>query len=494
MAIGSTAIWRVRIGGSNTNGGGYDASIAGAGTDYSQQDAAQLTHVDGVGNGTTTFTSALGNFTSAMVGNGLYISGGTLTAGWYFIITFNSATSVVLDRSPGTGTGGTYAVGGAWADPWANVTSTGPLVPGNIIYVRGAGSDNPGSNDYTKSGGSYVTPTSGNTTVGLIKFIGENGRPRLSSDGLMYYNYIAVSFENFYFTASGTSNGQLGILNQQGGAQSGTIINCVFDQNGKDITCATINGLMMGCECFSSTTNSGAAGTNAAIKTTNYGAIVDGCNIHDVWGDGVTFANDMETLTNSIIAKCTGNGVTLPASTSYFRGHVSRNTIDGNKGHAVTVAATSGLIAYDFYGNLITNHTGAGKYGINVAAGTTAVNDATKMFWDFNWFYNNTANYNAISGGPHDTTGTDPKYKSQSTEDYTLTGASTALNNGFPTGANPTLPIGASPASMSTLQQYFLRRSTTPNVEDYVAPGAVQPQQVIGTPFRGRQDSTHLRR
>ena len=41
MAINATAIWRVRPSGNNANGGGYDPGIAGAATDYSQQNAAQ---------------------------------------------------------------------------------------------------------------------------------------------------------------------------------------------------------------------------------------------------------------------------------------------------------------------------------------------------------------------------------------------------------------------------------------------------------------------
>lgn len=39
MAIASTAIFRIRVGGSDTNGGGYDPSIVG-GIDYTDQDVA----------------------------------------------------------------------------------------------------------------------------------------------------------------------------------------------------------------------------------------------------------------------------------------------------------------------------------------------------------------------------------------------------------------------------------------------------------------------
>ena len=76
MAVGNTAIYRVRIAGSDVNGGGYDASLAGAGTDYSQQDAAQLTLADIVCSNTTTVTSVVGGFTAAMIGNAIWLTGG----------------------------------------------------------------------------------------------------------------------------------------------------------------------------------------------------------------------------------------------------------------------------------------------------------------------------------------------------------------------------------------------------------------------------------
>lgn len=76
MTVNSTAVWRVRPSGSNTNGGGYDAGISGAATDYSQQNAAQASGTHGVTTGSTTFTDATANaFTSAMIGNALYITG-----------------------------------------------------------------------------------------------------------------------------------------------------------------------------------------------------------------------------------------------------------------------------------------------------------------------------------------------------------------------------------------------------------------------------------
>ena len=60
MALSANTVLEVRNGGSDTNGGGFVTGAAG--TDWSQQDAAQYSVTDGVTAGTTTITSATANF------------------------------------------------------------------------------------------------------------------------------------------------------------------------------------------------------------------------------------------------------------------------------------------------------------------------------------------------------------------------------------------------------------------------------------------------
>lgn len=133
MAIGAACVWEVRTTGNDTNGGGY----AGGGTDWSQQDAAQYSVTDGVTAGTTTITSATANFGTDIVGNVMYVQGGTgsVTAGWYQIISRTNATTIVVDRSTGltAGTGVTLKIGGAFATPGrlSNLLATG-----NIAWVK----------------------------------------------------------------------------------------------------------------------------------------------------------------------------------------------------------------------------------------------------------------------------------------------------------------------------------------------------------------------
>lgn len=119
MALSASCVLEIRAGGSDTNGGGFKTGASG--TDWSLQDAAQYSVTDGVTNGTTTITSATANFGTDVVGNLVYVQGGTgsVVAGWYEITARASATQITVDRSTGltAGTGVTLKIGGALASP-----------------------------------------------------------------------------------------------------------------------------------------------------------------------------------------------------------------------------------------------------------------------------------------------------------------------------------------------------------------------------------------
>src|ERR1700693_2557717 len=114
MSLSASTVWEVRPGvGSDTNGGGY---VTGAGgTDYSQQNSknssgSNISTTDGVGAGSTTITSALAAFTSAIVGNIIYFDGA-----WYEVVTFSNSTTIIVDRNTTSGSGKTLNIGGALA-------------------------------------------------------------------------------------------------------------------------------------------------------------------------------------------------------------------------------------------------------------------------------------------------------------------------------------------------------------------------------------------
>lgn len=484
MAIAARTVWRVRTGGDDNNGAGYDSTVASAGTDYSQQDVAQLTITATLSaGGTTTLTDAAGGnqFTSAMVANVIRISGGTLTAGWYCIMAFTDANNVVLDRTPGTGTLSTGRVGGGWATT-ANLASTGPMVGGNTWYLRGNNggtpSDNPTNIDYTTN---FIDTAVGSAAAGYIRGIGENGRPLIScSQNTVFDDCRYASFENLYFKCANATFPTEGMID---GASGPTlIINCAFDQNGKDVACVTsaVNSpiIMVGCEIWDST--GGTAGARYGVQLLDVGSVLIGNNIHNCKGGGMSSAQ-VGALINNIFSKNNGNGWNPTGTGVATAGAIIGNTFDANTGEQINVASPATLQAIAALGNIISNAP-TGKYGI-ITTGTLAVNDRIKGLWDFNWLYNPVdspdKDYSLISAGPHDTQASDPLYTDQTTADYTLQSTSPAIAKGFPTPASPSLPIGASPAIFTTIQQYLLRRSTTPNVRSYPDAGAVQ--RVMGS-------------
>lgn len=430
MSINATAVWRVRPLGSNTNGGGYDPGISGAATDYSQQNAAQASGTNGVTTGTTTFVDSTANaFTSAMVGNAMHITGTGQTTGWYFVTAYTSASTVTLDRSPGTGTGATWALGGGWADYWTNPNAAGnPLVAGNQVLVLGSGIPNPASYtyDYTFTG----STANAGATGGYITIAADPSTPSYGSGGmpcvkwnvgnamLLSHNGGNIIFKNMWFVAGSSS-----ASNYMHSCYYGAFVftSCVFDQFSYDCGlwfantgAALQNSQMIGCECFSSVAP-GSAGTHAIASSNELSAPLQvyQCNIHDCVGVGLFPSNGaVFTLVNNIIAKCNGTAVYM----TYVGTVIAwNNTLDGNGGNGFDYSDSSNNNSYApwLVNNIITNHTGASKAGINTNA------TCTGGLEDYNSFYNNTQNSTGTLG-THDTVlGTTP-YVAQSTENYTL--------------------------------------------------------------------------
>jgi hypothetical protein len=131
MALSATGVLEVRTTGNDGNGAGFNASGAGAGTDYSQQDSPQVSVTDAVTNGTTTVTSATANFTSLMVRNWLKVAGAR-----YEVTAFTNSTTITVDRTIGAAAGQTLKLGGAMAT-LAEAAAT--VVPGNTVYIKTSG-------------------------------------------------------------------------------------------------------------------------------------------------------------------------------------------------------------------------------------------------------------------------------------------------------------------------------------------------------------------
>lgn len=167
MALNAAVVLEVRTGGADTNGGGFKTGASG--TDWSLQTGTQYAVADGVTAGTATITSATANFGTDVVGNLIYVQGGTgsITAGWYEITVRNSSLSITVDRSTGltAGTGVTLNIGGALLSPG---------IAGAIATVAGI-------TTYILNGTYSITSASTNIAAGCVS----------GTAGTMYIGYSA---------------------------------------------------------------------------------------------------------------------------------------------------------------------------------------------------------------------------------------------------------------------------------------------------------------
>jgi hypothetical protein len=458
VAVNQTAKWRCGPTGtysaaSNTNGGGFDSAISGAGTDYSNP--ANITNGGpiatgsaGTATGTTAFSDTVAaNFTSAMVGNAIYISGTGLTTGWYFITAFSSSTAVTLDRTPGTGTTGAWSVGGMWIDFWTVPTlAYQPIVAGNQILVRGSGSGSVSTPDYTpnQSTNPHVAGSFGGTVVsggGYIKVIGETNRVYVhDTQGWIYGSGGGTGpsyiwFENFYYWTSGANGFNFGLWLT-------VMKNCVIDQNGVDTVQVSNVMIAIGCESFSRVTR---AGTSVAATGINFAAhpmaVAVGNNVHDVAGIGLVLNSGGGALfaAKNIVHNCSGDGILMEPGSNVGHGICINNTVDGNTGHGIEVVLI-GAVACLVTGNLITNHTASGKFGISSSTNQIG-------YEDYNSFYGNTnGNVGGSStSGAHDVTlGANP-YTSTATENWAI--PTTLQGTAFPAAWKQSLGGKTAPTS-----------------------------------------------
>lgn len=137
MALAAAVIWEIRTAGNVLNGGGFRSDAAG--TDFSQQNAAQatLTVAATVHTSTTQLNVPAGEYvvSAADIGNLFQLSSGTATPGFYMIGSVDVANNRwTVDRSMGTA-GQTAAgrMGGALSTP---AVIGAVAVNGNLIWVK----------------------------------------------------------------------------------------------------------------------------------------------------------------------------------------------------------------------------------------------------------------------------------------------------------------------------------------------------------------------
>jgi hypothetical protein len=235
-----------------------------------------------------------------------------------------------------------------------------------------------------------------------------------------------ITIQGLYFVGTTTAAAKYAINNNVSSAGafakgSTFIFGCVLDQFSFDVglalssTTGFFGTFVFGSEVFSSA--AGSTGSQAAAFAQAQDLSVDSCNFHDCIGHGVSTGSGSPAVTiiGSIIAKCQSNGVNYGSIGTLV---LKNNTIDGNLGHGLIVTnANENNNNNNVANNIFSNHTQAGKFGIDIQVNAGA---ATTGFFDYNVFYNNTSNYNNLTAGVHDTALGVTPYVGQPTENYTL--------------------------------------------------------------------------
>lgn len=308
-ALHADVVWEVRTGGSETNGGGFKAGASGQ--DHTLQDAAQYSVTDGVTNGTTTITSATANFGTDVVGNIMYVEGGTgsVAAAWYEITSRTNSTTIVVDRNTGltAGTGVTLKIGGALATPGRAVANA--TVSGHKIWVK--------SGTYTMStatpgAGGPLTLASGIrvTIRGYQTTRGDNTgtRPVLS------WGAVSAPGSPSTFMFNGQGNASQNIINFK---LDGNDVDNVSGFNLQNSRWSAINCV---AENMNNPGETGFTGTASAIRGA-YSCIAIDCttgflngtvtnSVADTCGDGFS-ATGASSFTNCIATDCTDDGLIL---------------------------------------------------------------------------------------------------------------------------------------------------------------------------------------
>lgn len=418
MALSANTVWEVRTTGSSTNGGGY---VSG-GTDWSQQDAAQYSVTDGVTAGTTTITSATANFGTDVVGNLIYVSGGTgsVAAARYQIISRTNATTIVVDRSTGltAGTGVTLKIGGAVDHPNIVIPI---MVSYNIVWIKTGTYDF--STGVTVATATYPYKIEGynstrgdgtaasvtlRATAAITMITGSNGGTA-QSDMHVYRNLTldgnsdtGTNATTIGSTGTGTLTAFINVIikNWSGNGINGgssTYPN-VYGHNLEIYGCnkgisgasaCTLNVMLYGCSIHDNT-------SHGVEQISGQGLTVVGCLFYDNGGSGLVYTGRLSLIQNCTAYNNTSHGFHNSASgwnLSWIRNCVSYG--NGAKGFSKTGSTNEWMFNCAAAGNTTGQIDHSTAYQINCITTDLTGNPFTNApSGDFS--LNNTAGQGAI--------------------------------------------------------------------------------------------------
>lgn len=330
MAISANSVYEVRSAGNDTNGGGF--VTAASGSDWSQQDSkrtgADVTDIsttDAVANGTTTITSATANFATTIIGNIIYLQGGTgaLAATRRQVTARASATSITVDATVAAGTGITMNIGGALATPGE---ASRVSASGMTVWIK--------AGTYTQTTSTVSTSGGGLSVAGRVYGYETTRGDFTSTRPLLQTNGVITSFNMISI-----NNGNVRGINFDGGNRT-TSRGVIGSSQCVVMDCNFANFLGNGCNNGSGITINCKA-TGCSSSTAFSGLVFFNCVAHDNTVTGITLS------TGGVADRCiadTNTGATTDGI-SGGSGATITNCIAYNNGrNGISVVGQSGVI------------------------------------------------------------------------------------------------------------------------------------------------------
>lgn len=431
-ALGAGIAWEVRSGSAATNGGGFDVTAAGTnmavfdnknlgGCSNCQSSTINISTTDAVTNGTTTITSATANFSSAIVGNVIYVTGGTgsIVAAWYQVVTFTNSTTIVVDRSTGltTGTGATMNIGGALDLP--TTVNAIPLVAGNTVFVKAA--------SYTVANTTYANGTVSAPIwwKGFTSTHGDGGKATLTASGSSAQMVTAGNYNrwlNWIFDANGATTAAEGCATFGVVGAYGDNIECKNFEAASGISASAAGRLT------NVYIHDGRTGCTQGISNPGHlSKFVIDSNVCAGIGitSGTCGTTCFLTIENGIIAHGTtsiGHGIITTATAGHVL--IERVTIDTVAGDGILCSGADACINTVGRNIILSNVTGT---ALNSSTTDYTATAYTSFGFNYIGLYNNGTNRTRIPAGANDVTITG--------QPYVAAGTNYGLNNVNPGGA-----------------------------------------------------------
>jgi hypothetical protein len=433
-------------GGTGNDDATFNVTSIVPGTDYSQQNAAQLTLTDGTtsGIGNAELTSATGGFTEAMIGNILYISSGTnATVGYYQIDDIQSSNIANLDRAPDDGvgavSGANFKVGGAVDHPYrvgtdfiTDSTTKIWVKKGTYTYIAGL----------AVLDATYMSEVEGyNATRGDDPAMAD--QPQFDGDSYGNTGHGIYITTGSVYNCTSYGNAGYGIYI----ALTGSVYNCTSYGNTLD-GIITLTGSAYNCTSYGNTLD--GIRTDSAYNCTSYGNTLDGIQTYIAY-NCTSYGNTRDGIRTDIAYNCTSYGNTMAGIVSY-PSLTAVNCIAYNNGAQGFMAQTLTVI------NCIAYNNGAEGFYSDwedtlYAVNCISLNNATTGFFalivgyfDYNCYYGNTPNLNGIVAGAHDVNA-DPLFTDVELHIDTIT--LNAAGTGYTAADELTLIAGASDAKIT---------------------------------------------